>query len=265
MNKYALFGLPVDLSLSPRIHQAFAEQFNMKISYEKYNIKADDFKHSVQMFFKNNGHGLNITVPYKNEAFNLADCVTKNVQQAKAANTLWMENGKLMADNTDGKGFISDLKNKNISVQEKTILLLGAGGAVSGILGPLLDCNPAKVIIANRTETRATELIEHFSNPASLTSCAINKIPKIDYDIIINGLSTHSFPDEILQHLSFKKTQACYDLKYGSAATSFIKFSKEKNIKTIADGWGMLVKQAALSFQIWTGKTPKIDDILDWF
>ncbi len=257
--KYALFGQPVALSPSPQIHQQFAESLGEQIQYDKFEISEENFPQAVADFFNQGGLGLNITVPHKQTAFDMADMVSTTAQQAGAANTLWMIDGRLHADNTDGKGFIKDLQQKNISVKNKTVLILGAGGAVRGILGPLLLQSPEKIILVNRSEEKASTLSKQFSKMGDVIPCSLSDSSNYPVDIVINGLSLHQFPQALIFNLN--KNSSYYDLKYGKAATSGIDWASQQQFKIICDGWGMLLRQAAESYFIWRGKKPDVEKI----
>ncbi len=259
--EYALFGQPVELSVSPQIHQFFAESLNQKIKYRKYEISGEEFEKAVKSFFAKGGKGLNITVPHKQAAFQMADVVSKAAKQAGAANTLWKINGLIHADNTDGRGFINDLLQKKISVKNQSIIVVGAGGAVRGLLGPLLEKQPQQIVIANRTIEKANQLISNFSVTKQLRTCLLSDIPATKFDLVINGISLHKIPNSLKFEL--KKDAVYYDLKYGTAAESSINWTAGKGFKTICDGWGMLVRQAAESYCIWQGAMPDPQVLID--
>ncbi|MDP3705742.1 MAG: shikimate dehydrogenase [Legionellaceae bacterium] len=259
VSRYAVMGNPVQHSLSPIIHQLFAEQTGCQLQYDKIQIDLDSFEQQVRDFFNAGGQGLNITLPCKQRAFAMCDKVTDRCLQARAANTLWQKAGKLHADNTDGIGLLRDLR-RHMDLSGKRILLLGAGGAARGILGPLLDALPAKLTIANRTLTTALELQDDFkqrpyvSNMDELTP---------EYDLIINATSASfggtflELPAHVIGHAAL-----CYDLSYGtSEATPFV--DKARRLGCFAlDGLGMLIEQAAEAFFIWHGVMPIARDVL---
>ena len=257
--RFAVMGNPIDHSLSPVIHQCFAKQTGLHLSYEK--IKADDetaFNLQVSAFFAEKGKGLNITMPFKQQAFAMAQQRTHRCQQAEAANTLWMQDGQLHADNTDGIGFMRDL-NRHLSVQGKRVLILGAGGAARGIIHPLLEQHPADLVVANRTLTKATALQQHVSQIRCMSISELNE----SFDLIINATSASitgefvSLPAVCLLHKPF-----CYDLSYKQhTATAFVHYARDSGCAAM-DGLGMLVEQAAEAFFIWHGVMPETPDIL---
>jgi len=260
-DKYALLGKPVELSPSPQIHQSFAASLGEQIVYHKIEVEKEQFGEVISSFFREGGKGLNITVPYKQDAYLLAEVKTVAAEQAKAVNTLWIEKGKLHGDNTDGIGFIKDCIAKEIQIQQKKVLVLGAGGAVRGILAPLLEQNPSKIIIANRTIENAEQLVSDFASLGEITASELSKIPNQKVDVIINGLALHDFPSEL--QIFAKEDASYYDLKYGQAAESGVNWAVEHSINHIFDGWGMLVRQAAQSYFIWRHQLPSINELIE--
>lgn len=259
VGRYAVMGNPVQHSLSPVIHQLFAEQTGCKLQYDKIQIDLDLFEQQVQHFFNMGGCGLNITLPCKQRAFAMSDDVTSRCLQARAANTLWQKAGKIYADNTDGIGLLRDLR-RHIDVSGKHILLLGAGGAARGILGPLLDALPAKVTIANRTLATAIELQRDFIYKPS-----VSRLDELgpDYELIIHATSA-SFDGALLELPGnvIANATLCYDLSYQARGTTpFVAHARLLGCQAL-DGLGMLVEQAAESFFIWHGVMPITTDVL---
>ena len=259
VGRYAVMGNPVQHSLSPIIHQLFAKQTGCQLQYEKIQIDLDSFEQQAQHFFNTGGQGLNITLPCKQRAFAMSDEVTARCLQARAANTLWQKAGTLYADNTDGIGLLRDLR-RHMDVSGKHILLLGAGGAARGILGPLLDALPAKLTIANRTLTTALELQDEFKSRPY-----VSKMDELtpDYDLIINATSASfggaflELPEPVITHATL-----CYDLSYRTReATLFVANARRLGCDAL-DGLGMLIEQAAEAFFIWHGVMPITADIL---
>lgn len=253
-NRYAVMGYPVEHSLSPMIHQLFAEQTNRVLSYETIQIDLVCFERQVTQFFKAGGNGLNITLPCKQRAFAMSDVVSARCLQAQAANTLWREGDKLQADNTDGIGLMRDL-SRYVDLVDKRILLLGAGGAARGILGPLLAAHPAALLIANRTIDNAAVLHRDFPNVTRVCGFAELSGP---YDLIINATSVGldgqpiNFPTMITAGKPF-----CYDLVYRKiGVTAFVAWARALGCDAV-DGFGMLVEQAAEAFFIWHGVMPQ--------
>lgn len=253
MKHFAVIGNPIEHSLSPQIHHIFAEQTGVTIQYDKIKTTEDKFSEAILDFFKDpNGKGLNITLPFKERAYTLAKTHTPRCIKAGAANTLWMHQDQLVADNTDGVGFIRDV-SQHIEIQHKKVLLLGAGGATRGILGELFKANPASVMLSNRTMSKAQTIKEKF--PKLLLS-ALETLSH-EYDIIINATSSSlndtalPLSGSILANHPF-----CYDLSYSlKHPTSFVRWAKHYGAPAI-DGLGMLIEQAAEAFYIWHGVMP---------
>lgn len=261
--KFTVIGNPIAHSLSPLIHQEFAKQFNLTIEYTKIEAPLEKFKETVHLFQVMGGTGVNITLPFKQEAFNLAHHVSERAQQAEAANTLkFNSNGMIEADNTDGVGFIADIQlNQNFSLANKNILILGAGGAVRGILPALLETAPNKIVIANRTLITAIQLAEKFNNNQNILSC---RIPDIlgEFDLVIDAISFSSWPLELPSTLSLSSNSMVYDLKYQPQPTAIMSWALQNGAKSICDGIGMLVEQAAESFYYWTQLRPTTTNII---
>lgn len=266
--QYAVFGNPVAHSKSPAIHKAFAEQTQQAISYDKRHIDLDAFNTSVRTFFSEGGGGLNITVPFKLEAYNLAEKLTLRADKAGAVNTLYMDNNILTGDNTDGVGLCRDLmENLNWPVKQARVLVLGAGGAVRGIINPLLECGVTSIVIANRTVAKAEELAALFNNDAHLMSSSINACSYDGlcegFDLVINGTSLSlsnelpPIPPNIVNHAY------CYDMMYSATPTAFLQWAAKNGAIRIADGLGMLVEQAAESFYIWRKVKPNTRPVID--
>lgn len=256
--QYAVIGLPVNHSLSPFIHQAFARECGVELSYGK--IEGDEilFEQQVVEFFANGGSGLNITLPFKERAYALAKVHTRRCDAAKAANTLWIEGGVIMADNTDGAGLVADLQ-RYTSVTEQAVLILGAGGAARGIIPPLLDCQPRLLQVANRSLARAKALQKEF------TQITYSGLSALDgaFDIIINATSMGFNTGRIsLPSAIFKKNTFCYDLTYKQqGVTPFVEQARALGCLAV-DGLGMLVEQAARSFEVWHGQKPEVHPVL---
>ncbi len=266
-DRYAVFGNPISHSKSPEIHHLFAEQTNQDIVYDKQCIELDQFEKAVLAFFDNGGCGLNVTVPFKVSAYEMAETLTTRAEQAQAVNTFYIESGRLVGDNTDGIGLCNDLtKNLNISLKGKKLLILGAGGAVRGILGPLALFEPESVLLSNRTYEKAKDLQGFFQNFYSEKNIAIEssefKNIEGDFDLIINGTSASmggGLPDidKMLVNGSF-----CYDMMYAKELTPFLSWVMQNGAAGIADGLGMLVEQAAEAFRIWRGINPVTKEVM---
>jgi len=262
MNNYAVFGNPISHSKSPFIHAAFAKQTGQDLTYIAECVPLDGFAQQVGDFFKKGGKGLNVTVPFKLEAFALAQSRTERAEIAGAINTLWIGKcGTLSGDNTDGVGLLRDIIiNQTFDLTKKRILILGAGGAVRGILSPLLSANPQQIIIANRTLSKAAELAN--LEPKTMQSCGFDDLNGETFDLIINGVSSglHGEMPNLPQKL-LKNNGLAYDMVYGNQKTPFMKWAENQNCKTV-DGIGMLVEQAAESFFIWRGIRPETISIM---
>lgn len=265
IDRYAVMGNPVAHSKSPFIHLEFAKQTHQHIRYTKIEVPIDKFEQHVKLFHLENGKGLNITVPFKQQAFELVTDCSDRARVAKAVNTIkFLENGQLYGDNTDGIGFIRDLSaHHHFSLQDRTILLLGAGGAVRGIIQPILQQHPKQLIIANRTLITAQELAKEFSHLADVEAISINAI-KGNFDLIINGTSLSLNQGDIpFDRSILSKKTFCYDLMYGQKLTPFLKWAVSNGASRVTDGIGMLVEQAAESFFIWRGVRPETKKIID--
>ncbi|MGC1182240.1 shikimate dehydrogenase [Legionella sp.] len=255
---FAVVGNPISHSLSPVIHQLFAAQSNIHLTYKKIRSDEYSFEQQVIDFFAQNGSGLNITSPFKQRAFNMAQHITERCKWAKAANTLWINKNRLYADNTDGIGLIRDLR-RHIILQKKRVLIIGAGGVVRGILYPLLANDLAELVVTNRTRANAESLQKDF--PA-IKCKSINQL-STPFDLIINATSASlmgefvSLPKECLSAKSL-----CYDLSYKQhEATSFVEYTRNLGCMAV-DGLGMLVEQAAEAFFIWHNVLPETDKVL---
>ena len=263
--KYAVVGNPISHSKSPQIHAMFAEQTSQDIHYSAILADIDGFGKVADKFFAKGGQGLNVTVPFKRDAFDYASRTTVRATAAKAVNTLILEqDGSITGDNTDGIGLANDiLNNLGWEIKAKRLLVLGAGGAVQGILEPLLDLQPQHIVIANRSVDKALRLAKQFSESGYLIGCALDMLEGQEFDVIINGTSTSMYGDHLSLPASLfrGKPNYCYDLMYGAEATPFMQDAKNHGAIT-ADGLGMLVEQAAESFSIWRGVRPDTKAII---
>ena len=257
--RYAVMGNPVAHSKSPAIHKLFAHQFGHNIEYTALWVDTDGFAEAVGQFRAEGGKGFNVTVPFKLEAFKLADNLSERAKLAGAVNTIRFEpDGKIFGDNTDGTGLVHDLtKNLNVHLRGKKILVLGAGGAVRGVLGPLLKQNPAVLVIANRTVSKAKELAKSFAPFGKVEAVGYDELIGKRFDIVINGTSA-SLKGEMppLPVNLFANNAVAYDLMYGDKPTPFLEWAMLHGAETVSDGLGMLVEQAAESFFLWRGKRP---------
>ena len=259
-DKYAVLGNPIAHSKSPEIHQQFARQTEQDMDYSKILVPLDGFEQAVVDFKASGVKGLNITVPFKLEAYQLADSLSKRARQAGAVNTLILEDdGRIVGDNTDGIGMVNDImQNQQWPLKGKTILVLGAGGAVRGVLGPLLDQEPAAIVIANRTLLKAQQLAQAFSRLGNIQAVAYEDIPKQAFDVVINGTSASlsgDLPPIPVEAVSVNT--ACYDMMYAKEPTAFIAWAQQQGCTQTADGIGMLIEQAAEAFRLWRGIKPE--------
>lgn len=255
---YAVFGNPVSHSKSPLVHSLFAKEFGINLEYRAVHVDIGGFEQAVSGFQANDGKGLNVTVPFKLNAWKLADQLTDRARLAGAVNTLTLGDG-VKGDNTDGAGLVKDIEtNLDVPFVDTNVLIVGAGGAVRGILSPILERRPGTVVVANRTKGKADALAKIFSDIGNIKASALDEADSNVYDIIINATSTgiHGELPQISPQI-FKNTRLVYDLVYGKYPTRFMEWAEESGVDQIADGLGMLVEQAAESFNVWHGVMPQ--------
>ena len=265
-DKYAVFGNPVKHSKSPLIHAAFAEQCDQSIQYRAVRVKEGDFQRAAGNFFAEGGCGLNVTVPFKTDAFAFADAVSDRAQRAGAVNTLCRRDDcTVFGDNTDGVGLIRDMiANLGWSVQAQRVLVVGAGGAVRGILEPLLRERPKEILIANRSADKAAALAAEFAGLGRLAGGGFDAIGARQFDVMINATSaglTAEMPD--LPTTLLTERSCCYDMVYGSEPTVFMRWAAQQAAWAVADGLGMLVEQAAESFYLWRHVRPETRPVIN--
>ena len=265
IDNYCVMGNPVAHTKSPQIHTAFAEQTQQTIFYQAILVEEGKFKETIKEFQGKGGKGLNITVPFKDDAWDAADHQSSKAERARAVNTISFDDGKIIGDNTDGAGLVRDLANNhNVSIKDKNILILGAGGAVRGIIDPLFDEEPDRVVIANRTVSRAKDIADAFSDRGDVTACGLDELMKSSFDIIINGTSASlqgnvpQLPEGLIN-----ANGCCYDMMYSMSDTPFVSWAKSQGIDKAFDGLGMLVEQAAESFFIWRGVRPETGSVIE--
>ena len=267
MDHYAVIGNPIAHSKSPQIHAAFARQTGQELVYEAVLAPADGFIQTVADFRARGGLGLNVTVPFKLEAFALAEHHTARAQAAGAVNTLAFGADGILGDNTDGAGLVRDLtSNLNLELADRRILLLGAGGATRGTLLPLLDSRPARLTIANRTVAKADALAALFAARAgdtALDACGFDALAGRRFDLVINATAA-SLADELppLPPGLYAEGALAYDMMYARAPTRFMRAALADGAARVADGLGMLVEQAAESFTLWRGVRPDSAPVL---
>ena len=259
---YAVIGNPIAHSKSPLIHEVFAKQTQQAIHYGRIFSELNEFKKITLDFFECGGKGLNVTIPFKLQAYELAQHRTPRAQSAQAANMLWVENGQWWCDNSDGEGLTRDLrrllKQRGASLSGIHVLLLGAGGAAQGVIEPLMDTGVASITVFNRTHEKAEALVKQFTGLASVAKVNLKVAPLAElkngsYDLIINATATglsgvSPITKDVLRSIIHPTTLA-YDMVYGKE-TSFMRDAKALGIEAI-DGLGMLVEQAALAFETW--------------
>ena len=265
--RFAVVGNPVEHSLSPRIHAAFARQGRRQIDYRAERVEVDDFESWVSAFFATEGRGLNVTLPFKTRAFDMANTASDRARQTGAANFLTVnEAGGIHADNTDGKGLLTDvMANAGWILEGARVLVLGAGGAVKGVIPSLLEAGPATLVIANRTAERAEALAaEWMAQPIPVSGGGYAQAAGTPWDVIINGTST-GLSDEmpaLPSETVLAEGCCCYDMAYGKGSTPFLRWAAEQGARDARDGLGMLVEQAAESFYLWLGDYPDTQPVM---
>jgi shikimate dehydrogenase len=264
-DQYGVVGHPISHSWSPFIHGLFAKQTDQFINYRLYDIAPENFRAQVLEFFTRGGRGLNVTVPHKEAAAELANELTPRADRAGAVNTLILNaHHALLGDNTDGHGLVTDLrKNLGLDITNERLLILGAGGATRGVAEPLLALGPTELVIANRTPERAINLASLFSDLGPIRGCGFEDVGEEPFDIIINATAaglTGSVANVdggvIAGHT------VCYDMSYSKSATPFVSWAIEHGCARAHKGWGMLVEQAAESFTLWRGVRPDTEPVL---
>lgn len=259
-------GNPIAHSKSPEIHTRFAQQTGQDLQYETILVPKDGFKAAVEAFRKKGGKGLNITIPFKLDAWKFADKRSERAQTAGAVNTIRFEpDGSYYGDNTDGMGLVNDLnQNHKIEINGKELLVLGAGGAVRGVLGSLLEQQPKKIVIANRTVSKAKELANLFSSKEKISSCGFSDLQGQQFDLIINGTAA-SLQGEVppLPSMILKSGGSCVDMMYADEPTAFVEWGKQHGADQSVDGLGMLVEQAAESFYLWRNVRPETEPVIE--
>lgn len=266
-DRYAVIGHPIAHSKSPRIHAAFAAQTGEALSYEALLAPLDDFAGTWAAFRAAGGRGANVTVPFKEAAWALCDVRSRQAEQAGAVNTLMVaSDGRLLGDNTDGVGLVRDISvNAGWPLSGARVLLLGAGGAARGVIGPLLAAGAALVQVANRTPAKAEVLASLFSGDGDVRACALADLAvatEAAFDVIINATSASLQGERVsLAAGWFHADTAAYDMMYGRE-TPFLAWAREQGLARRRDGLGMLVEQAAEAFFIWRQVRPQTTDLL---
>jgi shikimate dehydrogenase len=253
-DKYGVVGNPIAHSRSPEIHERFARQTRQRMSYERIEAPLDGFEDLALALRDAGFRGLNVRVPFKLDASNLADDLAPRARLAGAVNTLVFDGDTIFGDNTDGIGFVRDVRERlKFDFSDCSVLVLGAGGAVRGVIGALLDASPRWIAVSNRTHQRAEELGEEFG----VEAIHLDEVPAEHFDLIVNGTSTglkHDAPP--IDPETFNDCTLAYDLVYAADPTPFMELARSGGAKTVCDGLGMLIEQAAESFLLWRGVRP---------
>jgi shikimate dehydrogenase len=266
-DRYAVIGHPVEHSLSPRIHAAFAGATGEDLAYDRILAPPDGFRAAALAFRDGGGRGLNVTLPFKHEAWELADSHSDYARAAGAVNTLSFEDGRIAGHNTDGVGLTRDLRdNLDCAIRGRRVLLMGAGGAVYGVMGALLREEPRGIVVANRTVEKARALVAHFAGQHRLAAegvaaCSYAALAGARFDLVVNATSSglgDGMPP--LPRDAFAPGALAYEMVYGRE-TPFMRFASECGARA-ADGLGMLVEQAAESFHIWRGVRPATQPVI---
>lgn len=264
--RYGVMGNPISHSRSPQIHRLFAQQTGQRLTYEAMLVDLGGLPQAIGNFHAHGGKGLNITVPFKEDALRAMDRLTARAERAQAVNTIQLSaDGQLLGDNTDGVGLVTDLtQNLGLSLAGRRILVLGAGGAVRGVLAPLLEQLPSHLTIANRTSSKAEGLAMAMSGLGPISGCGLDQLAGNEFDLIINGTAASlggelpTIPDGVLASGGY-----CYDMMYAANPTPFMLWGKQAGAAATFDGLGMLVEQAAESFLLWRAIKPNTQPVID--
>ena len=265
-HQYAVFGNPIAHSKSPQIHSAFAGQTGQQLTYSAQLVPLEGFADAADQFFAGGGLGLNITVPFKEQAWRYAARLTGRARRAGAVNTLARQpDGTVLGDTTDGVGMVTDIcDNLGWDIQGRRVLILGAGGAVRGVLEPLMAQRPKVLTIANRTVEKARQLATGFEAAGNIGGCGFGQLAGQQFDLVINGTSAGiagelpPLPDTVLA-----PGARCYDMMYGDQPTAFMGWASDNGAGQVSDGLGMLVEQAAESFALWRNLRPDTKAVIE--
>ncbi len=267
VSKYAVIGNPIAHSKSPIIHAAFAAQTGQFVDYSRVLAPLDGFTNTVHTLIAQGFHGANVTVPFKLEAFALANHLTERASDAGAVNTLIFADGQIIGDNTDGVGLVHDVEqNLRISFANKRVLLIGAGGAAEGVVHPILACSPALLVITNRTVDKAINMVKKIKMQedyqwVSVSAYGFDDLQHQPFDIVLNATSTGLTDSQLpLPASIFAQDALAYDMMYGRE-TPFMQFARKHSVQ-VADGLGMLVEQAAEAFYVWRGVRPQTQPVM---
>jgi shikimate dehydrogenase len=263
-DQYGVAGHPIAHSWSPFIHGMFAKASAQNLVYRLFDISPDNFRRDALRLFAGGLKGLNVTLPHKQAAAELVNELTPRAERARAVNTIaFFEDTSLLGDNTDGLGLTADLeKNLGLALADKRVLILGAGGAVRGVLGPLMERDLRAVVIANRTPDRARKLAKEFADMGEISGCGFSEVSGPPYDLIINATSVSLQGEMPQMPVGIVGEQSiCYDMAYGRGHTPFTLWAKSLHAARTTKGWGMLVEQAAESFLLWRGIRPDTEPV----
>ena len=264
-DRYAVMGHPIAHSKSPFIHRRFAAETGEPVAYDALLVEPGGFRVAVERFRAEGGRGLNVTIPFKEEAFALASRRSERAKRAGAVNTLWFEGTAVCGDNTDGIGLVRDLtRNLAVDVQARSVLLLGAGGAARGVIGPLLDESPRRLVIANRTASRAAELARRFAEQGPVSAVALDALAADAFDLVVNATAASLAGDlPPLPRGTLRAGGVAYDTAYAAQPTPFVRWGAGEGAAVATDGLGMLVEQAAESFRLWRGREPQTGSVIE--
>ncbi len=265
-DRYAVMGNPINHSKSPQIHTAFAQQTGQNIQYTAIQVDMGGFDQAVSHFQAHGGKGLNVTVPFKLDAWKLSDSLSERAERAGAVNTLiFNSDGSIDGDNTDGVGLVNDIVHRlGWPIGQQKVLILGAGGAARGVIAPILEQQPEQLYIANRTASKAEELADAFADLGVINGGGYESLAEQHFDLVINATAASlqgevpPLPDHLLSFPGY-----CYDMMYADQATAFMRWAEQQGISHISDGLGMLVGQAAESFMIWRKVRPSVTPVIE--
>ncbi len=262
---YCVMGQPIGHSRSPEIHCRFASQFGMKLEYRRVEVQPGSLSAEVKRFMEDGGRGCNITVPLKEEAAALSDSLGFEARLGGVANTLTLgDDGRIHGDNTDGPGLLRHLRNNlGLELEGASVWMIGAGGAARGVVPVLLGANIAAITLVNRTRDRALELARRFSPLGAIRVAGPKAETRAAADLVINASSAGLAGKPPALHHALAQGAHCIDLAYGKAAAAFVAWARQGEARSVHDGWGMLVEQAAESFAIWHGRRPDTRELLN--
>jgi shikimate dehydrogenase len=264
IDRYAVIGNPIRQSKSPLIHASFAQTMGHTLSYTAIEGPLDGFAPTVLAFAHGGGLGMNVTAPFKLEAFALATHKLERAARAGASNALKFEGSKILAENFDGLGLVNDIqRNLGLSLRGKRVLMLGSGGAARGALLPLLNAQPDALVLANRTAAKAEALTASFANDGPIQGCGLHDLQGERFDVVLNATSA-SLNGALLDVPAsvFKPDGIAYEMVYGQGLTPFLKLARRAGVGRLADGVGMLVEQAAEAWVWWRGVRPPTQAVI---